>query len=83
MSKEKQTPCEAAWNFQSCIEPYTPIPVHPYFAAGFRAGEEGKKELLEALKALYSATAPHFDGEPGTIRVRGLAQAAIAKHTAK
>lgn len=82
----KASPCEAAWieyrrsgvDIDSkCITGHQLL-----FSAGFRAGEEGKAELLEALE--HMQTCRHC-GEDAWADCEGgrKALAAIAKHTAK
>lgn len=88
MSNAKQTPCEAAWmawhsryiDGGSC-----PDWAKFHFSAGFRAGEEGKAELLEALEELVKRSRPQeFEKDfEYSLLAFDKARAAIAKHTAK
>lgn len=83
MSKEKQTPCEAAWEEWSALRPSMAEREHEYcFSAGFRAGEEGKAELLEACELLVE-----WDGAGDAPEMLQnaveRARAALSKHTAK
>lgn len=97
MSKAKQNPCEVAWNAYriqpSDLKGETPCSafVERAFFAGFRAGEEGKAELLEALKdaaiGLEKQKQTNWTSAHSRIccalRYEKRVRAAIAKHTAK
>lgn len=85
MSNEKQNPCEAAWDElvnrgrDRKIEPgLVPMGCQEMFAAGFRAGEAGKKELLEAckevLRIMKDGGMASWEGRAGQ-----MVRAAIAK----
>lgn len=92
MSNEKQTPCEAAWiefrKSQGADRPPASLQFMDGFSAGFRAGEEGKAELLEALQLCFDELIERFDMQdpstnPGIKNAAHVARAVIAKHPAK